>query len=58
MEVIGFVGVAPFLVPIAHEGFSFELGVKIWGLFNNEVSIHNFQVTIYLYLFLLVIWLI
>lgn len=49
MIVVGASWVAPFLIPVAHKGFGFELRVEVGSLPHDEVSVHP-QLQNYLYL--------
>ena len=40
VEIVGPLGVAPFLVPVADQGFGFELAGVVRGLFDDEITVH------------------
>lgn len=40
VEIVSPLGVAPFLVPVADQGFGFELTGVVGGLFDDEITVH------------------
>ena len=40
MEILLFLRVASFLIPVAHKGLGLELAIEIGGLLANKIPIH------------------
>ena len=40
VEIVGSLGVAPFLVPVTDQGFRFELAGVVRSLFDYEITVH------------------